>query len=113
MWVTPEHTLNRKRNYFRGWKRKLKLKVFEHYEKACACCGEHRPQFLAIDHINNDGSTHRKELNMRGGGSFYQWLKSHGFPEGFQTLCHNCNQAKGVYGKCPHETEKLNRQENV
>lgn len=34
------------------------------------------------------------------------WLKTNGYPDGFQTLCHNCNMAKGFYGICPHK-EKL------
>ena len=33
-------------------------------------------------------------------------LKRKGFPEGYQTLCHNCNLAKGFYGQCPHEQER-------
>lgn len=55
--------------------------------------------FLAIDHIDGGGTQHRKST-----GSKYMmsWLKVHNYPPGFQTLCHNCNMAKGFYGKCPH-----------
>ena len=35
----------------------------------------------------------------------YRYLKIRGFPPGYQVLCHNCNQAKGFYGKCPHQTK--------
>ena len=35
---------------------------------------------------------------------WWEWLLRHGFPEGFRVLCHNCNQAIGVYGACPHQT---------
>ena len=32
-----------------------------------------------------------------------KWIIKNNFPKGFQILCHNCNSAKAVYGKCPHE----------
>jgi hypothetical protein len=35
--------------------------------------------------------------------TIYRWLISSGFPEGFRVLCHNCNQAIGLYGFCPHQ----------
>ena len=31
------------------------------------------------------------------------WITRNNFPEGFRVLCHNCNSAIAVYGKCPHE----------
>jgi hypothetical protein len=65
----------------------------------CACCGEKENKFLSIDHINGGGSKHRKSI---GHGHFFRWLKVNNFPKGFQVLCHNCNLAKGFYGKCPH-----------
>jgi len=36
----------------------------------------------------------------------YVWLKRNYFPTGFQLLCHNCNLAKGFYGKCPHDERR-------
>jgi hypothetical protein len=79
----------------------LRRAVFEHYGLACACCGEATFEFLEIDHVNNDGAAHRKELQGR---SIYRWLKVNGFPEGFQTLCSNCNVAKFRHGGiCPHQ----------
>jgi hypothetical protein len=66
----------------------------------CACCGENTIEFLSIDHVNNDGFKHRKLVG--GGSSLNKWLVKHNFPIGFQILCHNCNCAKGFYGKCPH-----------
>ncbi|HYT41037.1 MAG TPA: hypothetical protein VEP90_01705 [Methylomirabilota bacterium] len=70
----------------------------------CAClgCRETIDQFLCIDHINGGGNDHRKEIK-RNGAAFYQWLRTNSYPEGFQVLCHNCNMAKSLYGKCPHE----------
>lgn len=69
---------------------------------ACACCNETEVAFLCIDHINNDGATHRRKLNLYGGTRTYQWLRLNGYPPGFQVLCFNCNFAKYSLGACPH-----------
>ena len=70
----------------------------------CKCCGEGTLEFLSFDHINGGGSQHRKSLNRNGhkAGNIYVWLIKNKYPKEFQILCHNCNQAKGCYGKCPH-----------
>ena len=39
----------------------------------------------------------------RNGHPLNQWLVTNNFPKGFQILCSNCNFAKGVLGKCPHQ----------
>jgi hypothetical protein len=76
----------------------------EHYGNQCACCGEKTKEFLAIDHINGGGSKHRKEI---GRASIYLWIIKNNFPPIFRILCHNCNQAIGYYGICPHK-RKIN-----
>lgn len=76
----------------------LRVRVFQHYGMSCACCGESTFEFLTIDHINGGGRKHRK-----GTGNFYSQLEKEGFPEGLQTLCWNCNCAKGIHGICPHQ----------
>lgn len=86
--------------YYRAKKIPALSKVLDHYGRRCACCGETEPLFLTIDHMNNDGASHRKVV-----GSAYiaQWLVENEFPEGFQLLCFNCNcgrQRNG--GVCPH-----------
>jgi len=80
--------------------RMLILKKYGGNSPKCKCCGESEFKFLAIDHIKGGGSKQRK---MEGYGSLGQWLRSKGYPEGYQILCHNCNCAKGFYGKCPHK----------
>lgn len=86
---------------------RLRAAALDAYGSKCSCCGESESVFLVIDHVNNDGSEHRKELtkngNRRSGGSLvtYRWLRDHNYPDGFQVLCHNCNYAKSV-GGCPH-----------
>jgi hypothetical protein len=73
----------------REYRAKLRYEVINAYGSKCVCCGETTFQFLAIDHIN--------------GTMTYLWLKNHGWPPGFQVLCHNCNLAKSLYGICPHK----------
>lgn len=86
------------------WQRaaaKLRQRILDAYGNRCACCGETTPEFLTVDHFNNDGAEHRKLIGH--GNHFYKWLAKHGFPqEDFQLLCWNCNCAKGRYGACPH-----------
>lgn len=60
----------------------------------CSWCGIDEPIVLAIDHVENNGREHRKEVGSVGGHKFYKWLKDHGYPKGFQVLCMNCNHAK-------------------
>lgn len=80
-----------------------KKEIFNHYGNSCNCCGEDTPQFLTIDHINNDGYLHKKELNLSSGTCFYAWIIRNKFPKGLQTLCMNCNFGKKINkGVCPH-----------
>jgi len=97
------------RGYRKQRNRNLKIEVLNHYcnnnrlGSWCQCCGTTHIEFLTMDHINNNGSEHRKEINSRGGNGFYHWLKSHNFPKGYQVLCFNCNLSKGYHGYCPHK----------
>jgi hypothetical protein len=83
---------------------KLRMKVLRHYggkKPKCACCGEDEIMFLALDHIDGGGCKDRKKNGL--GMNYYNYLIRNNFPKGIQVLCHNCNQAKGYYGKCPHQ----------
>jgi 5-methylcytosine-specific restriction endonuclease McrA len=60
------------------------------YGTKCAYCGS--TDQLQIDHINDDGREHRQgDLEAV---TIHRWLRKHGYPEGFQTLCQSCNQRK-------------------
>lgn len=90
----------------REYRSKIKVIVFSHYcqnQIECECCGEKSVEFLSIDHIDGGGTKHRKQI---GRGNLYNWLVKNNFPEGYRVLCHNCNQAIGMYGKCPHNILK-------
>jgi hypothetical protein len=100
-WLNPE----KKRQARRDAVRTLKLETLKAYGGTCFCCGEDRPEFLTIDHANGGGTKHIRTLQKRG-QSFYLWLKNQGFPQGdYRVACWNCNCARGMFGKCPHEDE--------
>ena len=88
--------------------RAYRLEALTHYcggmPPFCGCCGEKEFLFLCLDHIHGGGNKHRKMIAKEGvcANSTVWWLRKHGYPEGFQVLCHNCNMAKGFYGECPH-----------
>ena len=75
------------------------MEVFARYGQTCACCGEPEMAFLTIDHIEGSGQIHKESIST----TIYNWLKRNGFPDGFQSLCWNCNLAKHIYGACPHQ----------
>ena len=82
------------------YEQKCKKLAFKHYGNECACCGETEKLFLTIDHINGGGTKHRKKI----GNKICVWLFKNNFPEGFQTLCFNCNWGKHINnGICPHK----------
>ncbi len=69
-------------------RQKAKRDVLNAYGKTCKWCGFDDIRALHIDHIDNNGST---EV---GGWNLYVILKARGYPEGYQTLCANCNSIK-------------------
>jgi len=80
----------------------LKQEVLTHYGNGkCICikCGFNDIRALTIDHINGEGHIERKQLGKgldRGGVPFYRWLKRNGYPQGYQTLCMNCQVIKEI-----------------
>jgi hypothetical protein len=77
--------------------------VLEHYGGRCVCCGEAHFEFLAIDHTDGGGEAHRAVVGQ--GSLMVDWIIENEFPSNFRILCHNCNQAMGYYGRCPHQNE--------
>jgi hypothetical protein len=114
-----ERILNQKKNREKPENKENRLKVLQYYSKhlsnsnipCCNCCGEDSHiEFLTIDHIagkqemNTEPELKQlKYTSKLSGTSLVIWIKKNNFPKGFQILCHNCNQTKGYYGKCPHE----------
>lgn len=99
-----------KLQYLRDYRQQVKEQVFAHYGKQCACCGEDEPIFLTLDHMNNDGADHRRELlpgTPRGASAdaVWRWVVKNDFPDTFQILCFNCNCGKQANGVCPHQAK--------
>ncbi len=86
-----------------------KKQVFEKYGGSiCNCCGETEFDFLQLDHVENNGASHKRKLSSNGTKSdgstkLYSWVIENGYPEGFQVLCANCNWGKRISGICPHK----------
>lgn len=91
----------------RNWHSKLRQQVIAHYTNGtfrCMCpkCPIVGIEFLTLDHVDNDGNTHREKV--KGGVPFYRWCIKNNFPASIQVLCWSCNCAKQYYGNgtCPH-----------
>ena len=97
--------LERTRRYAKERHQRRRRQALEAYGGKCACCGIAEEMFLAIDHIEDNGNIHRKELRASGSTTTYLWLEHNNYPEGFQILCHNCNYAKSQ-GGCPHQKDQ-------
>ena len=92
--------------YNARWQRErnaaLRAEMLAAYGANCACCGESERIFLDLDHINNDGARHRREMGNQ--AQVLLALRAAGWPrDAFQVLCCNCNQGKARNGGiCPH-----------
>ena len=82
------------------YNRRKKAEVTERYGGECACCGEHRMEFLCLHHKLNNGNEERKRYHY---ASVWRIAIKRGFPDDYEVLCYNCNNAKEVYGACPHQ----------
>jgi len=83
-------------DHYYNWRLDIKRDVLTHYgDGKCACviCGEARLPCLSIDHIEGGGNKQRRG-KLRAVTPFYLWLRSNGYPKGYQTLCMNCQFVK-------------------
>jgi hypothetical protein len=93
--------------------RKRRDAVYQRLGGKCYCCGESIRMLLTIDHKNDDGAEHRREIAAnhvtptKGSANLAQWL--YGRPEEdhrFQIACWNCNAGRHLNGGvCPHQTK--------
>ena len=103
--IRPKKLSQKRENILeRQRRKKRKLEVITHYsggKPQCVCCGFTEIDGLSIDHISGRKSAgHSIDFTSF---RFYGWLIRQGYPKDYQVLCHNCNCAKGFFGKCPHE----------
>jgi len=75
----------------------LKRQIFDKLGNKCACCGFTEYSCLQIDHINDDGSRHRKYNSTM--NQLKDMLEGH---VKVQLLCGNCHNSKTKLGKCYH-----------
>jgi hypothetical protein len=79
---------------------------FHRYGNKCLCCGETNRAFLTIEHLNGGSRKHRKYF-PGGVERIIRNIRDNGWPEGYATLCINCNFGKWrMGGTCPHVIEK-------
>ena len=83
----------------RKYAQQLKKDAIHKYGDCCVMCGEARLGCLTLDHTDNNGYKHRKEIGLpEGTGSrFYRWLKDVNYECSYrlQVLCANCHMLKG------------------
>lgn len=79
-------------------KDKLKMEVITHYgggKCACVKCGYANIAALSIGHINDNGAEDRNhDTRAKIGTEMYRWLRKNDYPDGYQTLCMNCQWVK-------------------
>ena len=85
----------------------LRDEIFATYGGVCLDCGETNFAFLSVDHVNNDGSEHRK-AGLRG-HRLYEWIRKNGFPQDgrFQLLCQNCNWYKHALNLSSNQSDDV------
>jgi len=94
---------DRLREQKREYERSVRLDGIEAYGGKCSCCGESTVEFLTLEHVNGRDDEPKRLTGYKA----WARLKRLGWPQGdYTVLCFNCNCAKGIYGKCPHQLEE-------
>ncbi len=78
------------RGYWNSYYDRVKEAAFQILGDECFSCKETEPEFLSIDHVNNDG--HAEPLHHK---QIYAKI-ARGGTEGFRLLCRNCNSGRAV-----------------
>ena len=76
----------------------MKSEVLTYYgngKLACVKCGFNDMRALTLDHIKGGGEQKRKK-GEGCGVTLYYFLRKRNYPEGYQTLCANCQFIKRV-----------------
>lgn len=82
---------------------RVKSEALDVYGRVCYCCGEGLVDMLTLDHVDQDGSEHRRDERIAAGLRTYLWARRNGWPPIFRTACFNCNMsAYRNGGTCAH-----------
>lgn len=90
-------------NYNQNWYKKFRYNILLKYGDHCECCNESNLNFMSLDHKNNDGYLHRKEIKKLGYSNILYWIRDNNYPDLFRILCYNCNLSLGFNKYCPHQ----------
>ena len=93
------------KEYNNDYRQRLRVRLLTIYGNGkCACvkCGFTDIRALSVDHIDGGGEQERHRYG-KSGNAFYELLKKHNFPKGYQTLCMNCQFIK------MHEEKEQNK----
>jgi hypothetical protein len=78
------------RKYIKNKREEQKTIIFNHYsngKNCCELCGIIDMDVLSVDHIDGNGTQHRKDMRGR---HIEDWLIKNNFPKGYRILCMNC-----------------------
>jgi len=99
--ANAEKTKQYSKDYYKSHKEEymtlriaLKRDVLTHYGNgkcACVICNFCDIRALSIDHIRSNGKEHRRSMSNE---NICRWLKRNNYPDGYQTLCMNCQWIK-------------------
>lgn len=105
----PPKTKEHRHAMAKAWRDNLRSEVITAYGGFCACCGISEICFLTLDHVNQDGAEHRRQIGARHAWSkVYLWARDNGYPPTLRVLCWNCNNAAfRNRGVCPHQESRL------
>jgi 5-methylcytosine-specific restriction endonuclease McrA len=94
-WATyREANRERLRESRRAWRVSLFAETVTTYNNECARCGESDLEVLTVDHVAEDGASHRAELGRGETLTLLVWAKRNGWPDRLQILCANCHLRK-------------------
>jgi hypothetical protein len=79
--------------------------VLAKYGGICRCCNIADHFALTVDHVRNDGKADRLSVSSPA-TLMRRILRQKLQPHRYQILCWNCNEAKRIYGRCPHKAAK-------
>lgn len=93
-WLLHREEKSKWAHDYKQARKELLLRHYGNGELKCVNCGFDNIKALSLDHINGGGNKHRRDTDNKGGEKFYTWLIKNNFPEGYQTLCMNCQFIK-------------------